>query len=242
MLVVWRLFHRHGVPKYLARHYWWAYLWRPGIWLFDHQLIINLILFGYYRRILTAVLRNIPGHKSSNVLQIANAYGELLPALTRRLKGGNLHLVDVATPQLDLARSKLKFEKEAVTHHFTQMNSETLGYHDASFDVVSIFLLLHELPPPAREATLHEAVRVLKPGGKLIIAEYGRNRGSHFLHRIVPLRWLLTYLEPFLATAWREDLIKTISRHSEQQSRNVITYTKKEFFGGFYQVVGCTVV
>jgi len=26
-----------GVPVYLARHYWWAYLWPPAIWFFDHQ-------------------------------------------------------------------------------------------------------------------------------------------------------------------------------------------------------------
>ena len=35
-----------GVPEYLARYYWWAYLWRGGIWFFDHQFVINAILLG----------------------------------------------------------------------------------------------------------------------------------------------------------------------------------------------------
>ncbi len=242
MMLVWRLFHKKGIPWYLARHYWWAYLWRPGIWVFDHQPIINLILLGYYRRVVAAVLRNIPGHKPCRVLQIASAYGELLPSLDRRIKAGELHLLDVAGPQLQLARMKLKNSSPGITHHYTQMNSEMLGYQNASFDIVSIFLLLHELPPEARQRTLEEAIRVVKPGGKLIIAEYGRYRSVHPLHRIAPVRWLFTVLEPFLASAWREDLTKLVSRHAEHQSRNVITFTDEAIFHGFYHVASYKIV
>lgn len=45
---IWRYF-RDGKPDYLARHYWWAYLWSVSVWFFDHQPIINAILFGQYR-------------------------------------------------------------------------------------------------------------------------------------------------------------------------------------------------
>ena len=41
-----------GIPKYLARYYWWAYLWSVGVWFFDHQPIINAILFGQYRKLM----------------------------------------------------------------------------------------------------------------------------------------------------------------------------------------------
>jgi|GEM_PF-5881062 len=34
------------LPDYLVRHYNWAYLWLVSVWLFDHQPIINAILFG----------------------------------------------------------------------------------------------------------------------------------------------------------------------------------------------------
>jgi len=37
----------HAMPEYLARYYWWACLWRWGIWFFDHQPIINAILFNW---------------------------------------------------------------------------------------------------------------------------------------------------------------------------------------------------
>ncbi len=241
-MLVWRLFHNRGIPQYLSKHYWWAYLWQPGVWFFDHQPIINLILFGFYRRIVAAVLRQLPAHKPCRMLQIASAYGELLPALQRRLKHSELHLLDVAPVQLRLAQNKVYPGTADPSCHFTQMNSEEIAYRDGSFDIVLIFLLLHELPPEARRRTLEEAVRVLKPGGKLIVAEYGRNRGVHFLHRIAPLRRLLTLLEPFLATYWRDDLTKQVSRASERQHRNPIAFSEEEFFSGFYAVTWYKIV
>ena len=48
-----------GTPEYLARYYWWAYLWRPATWFFDHQPIINAILFGQYRRLMEGTLASL---------------------------------------------------------------------------------------------------------------------------------------------------------------------------------------
>ncbi|MEX0916084.1 MAG: hypothetical protein WDZ60_09335, partial [Wenzhouxiangellaceae bacterium] len=43
-----------AIPDYISGHYRWAYLWRPGVWFFDHMPIINCIVFGQYRKMVEA--------------------------------------------------------------------------------------------------------------------------------------------------------------------------------------------
>jgi len=96
-----------GVPEYLARHYWWAYLWRAGVWFFDHQVVINAILLGQYRCLMTEILRRLDEGHVKNVLQLTCAYGELTSKLIEHTGWNRLHLADVAPIQLKLARSKM---------------------------------------------------------------------------------------------------------------------------------------
>ncbi len=70
-----------GVPVYHARHYWWAYLWRPAIWFFDHQPIINTILFGQYQRLLEQTMACLKDRPAGRFLQLTCVYGSLTPTL-----------------------------------------------------------------------------------------------------------------------------------------------------------------
>lgn len=55
--------------------------------------------------------------------------------------------------------------------HFLQAAAEHIPQPDASHDVVLSIYLFHELPPDVRRAAAKEMVRVLKPGGMLIITD-----------------------------------------------------------------------
>lgn len=46
-----------STPEYLARYYWWAYLWDKSAWFFDHQPIINAILFGQYNNLMRQTMQ-----------------------------------------------------------------------------------------------------------------------------------------------------------------------------------------
>ncbi len=232
---VWRHF-LDAHPEYLARHYWWAYLWRFGVWFFDHQPIINAILFGQYQVLKTQALRAcMVDRPKGRLLQLTCVYGSLTPSLIKSMKGDDLYLMDVADVQLDATRQKLN-DKEKTRLLSARMNAEHLAYCNDAFSTILMFFLLHELPPAAREHTLGEALRVLQPGGRLVITEYGQYSRQHFLCRWRLMRILLLHLEPFLDDFWHQNLFSVLSNHAKKYNKTLRKVDEFHCFSRFYRV------
>lgn len=225
-----------GTPEYLARHYWWAYLWRPAIWFFDHQPIINLILFGQYQHLLTQTLRCLENRPCGRFLQLTCVYGKLTPSLLDHLGNQSLYLVDVATAQLEASRNKLESARRSQLLPI-RMNAESLAFRDDSFATILIFFLMHEMPATARKNTLAEAMRIMQPGGRLVITEYGRQPFRHWIYRLRPLRQLLTYWEPFLHDFWLEDISTMLQYETKKWGKVLRQIETHQVFEGFYRVL-----
>ncbi len=237
---IWHYFNKKGTPEYLAKHYWWAYIWRRGVWFFDHQPIISAILFGYYQRLLSTTLKVIGERDSERLLQVACVYGKLTPCIAQ-MNGSELHVIDVADIQLQETRSKLNANSTKKNrHHLVKMNAECLAYADNSFDTALIFFLLHEMPADARLRTLRETLRVLSANGRLIIVEYGELTHTHLLHRFFLMRYILGVLEPFLPEFWQENLVNTVNSCAVHVGKAVDSYSETKEFSHFYRVVRFT--
>lgn len=224
-----------GVPEYLARYYWWAYLWPRGIWLFDHQPVINAILFGQYDKLLNKTLAQVETRSGARLLQLTCVYGKLTPSLLA-VTGGDVHLCDVADGQLQLARRKTRHL--AARCPLTRMNAECLGYANEAFDQVIVFFLLHEMPAEARRHTYAEIARVVRFGGSVLITEYAPTPRHHSLYRFTPLRWLLGTLEPFLPGFWQEDVAAMLADALRENGKALNDEPHIEYvFAGFYRVM-----
>jgi ubiquinone/menaquinone biosynthesis C-methylase UbiE len=216
------------IPAYLEETYWWAYIHPRAIAFFERQWLVNLILWGNFARLREAALKELGPKIHGSVLQIACVYGDFSTKLAQRISpGGTLDIVDVLSIQLDNVRRKLPSHSAVRTF---LRDSTKLKFASRSYDQAVIFFLLHEQPASVRSETLSEVLRVLKPGGKLVIVDYHQ---PFVLH---PLRYLfkpiLKYLEPFALDLWREGIERWLP-----DGFVPLEFTKQTFFGGLYQKV-----
>ncbi len=225
-----------GIPVYLARHYWWAYLWRPAIWFFDHQPIINAILFGQYQRLLTQTLTCLEDRAPGHVLQLTCVYGSLTPSLVKHIQPEPLYLADVSMDQLKASRNRLSTSEQSRLN-LIRMNAEKLSFKSDSFMTVIIFFLMHEMPQQARQKTLNETIRVLASGSRLIITEYAEEPRSHWIYRFWPLRKLILKYEPFLNGFWHEDLTGTLNAQAKLLNKEIKFIEEHKIFNSFYRVL-----
>lgn len=217
-----------AIPHYLQATYWWAYIHPWGVRVFERQWLVNLILWGNYKRLCDAVLHTYGQHLHGRSLQIACAYGDLTPRLAEIMgAGGTLHVIDILPIQLSNLVGKLA-EDSSVRLHC--MDSTSLTYPDQHFDRALLFFLLHEQPLAVRKKTLAEAIRVIRPGGTLTIVDYaGPSRLNPLRYIMVPI---LALLEPFARDLWNEEVATWLPLDA-----NLELVHRQRFFGGLYQML-----
>ena len=220
------------IPAYLQNTYWWAYLHPRAVHIFERQWLVNLILWGNFARLRDAALQEIGAVIHGRVLQVACVYGDFTEHLVRRLgPKGSVDVIDVAPIQINNLHAKLRLA--GVDHSRVNallQDSSDLHFADGSHDDVIVFFLLHEMPTEVRRKTVAEALRVTKPGGKLIFVDYHKPRRlSPFRYLMVPV---LTTLEPFAMDVWNNEITSWLP-----EGAAIAKMEKKTYFGGLYQKV-----
>jgi ubiquinone/menaquinone biosynthesis C-methylase UbiE len=221
-----------GVPYYLKTYYWWAYVHPRAVRVFERQWLVNLILWGNYARLRDAALGELGASLPGRTLQVACVYGDLTCRLSARAAAGcgTVDVVDVLPVQLDNLRRKLPADAPV---RLLRMDATHLAAPDARYDRALVFFLLHEQPSHDRERTLDEVMRVVRPGGTIVIVDYALPRWWH------PLRYLwrplLAALEPFALDLWRREVADLLGG-----ARAIRHLRKTSFFGGLYQKVVAT--
>ena len=217
-----------SIPNYLQVAYWWAYIDPRGVKIFERQWLVNLILWGNYRRLIDEIFKKHALQRVDRTLQIACAYGNLTARFEKFLGPKNsLDVIDILPIQLDNLAQKLSPDTSV---QLLCMNSTALLFPDKHFDQALLFFLLHEQPREVRAKTLAEAVRVIRSGGKLIIVDYARPYWFNPLRYImVPI---LALLEPYARDLWKEEVHVLFADNT-----NITLELKLNLFGGMYQVL-----
>jgi ubiquinone/menaquinone biosynthesis C-methylase UbiE len=221
------------IPEYLQDTYWWAYLHPKSFYFFEREWVVNLILWGNMKRLTDAVLGEMTVEPHSRVLQVACVYGDFSSRVADHLgkNGSRLEIVDVAPIQIENVEKKLN-GKENTGYHL--LDSTSMTFPAASFDQTVVFFLLHEQPEDARRKTVEEAIRVTRPGGKVIFVDYhGPKRSNPMRYVMKPI---LSWLEPFAMDLWREELPAFMPESVKPEQ-----IESEFYFGGLYQKIVLTV-
>ncbi len=161
-----------------------------------------LMSFGQDPRWRRALVDGLDPGPGKRVIDVATGTGMVALALARR--GCEVIALDQSEEMLGRARAKLADEPDLAGRvSFAHGEAERLPFSDAHFDALSFTYLLRYVDDPT--ATMAELARVVKPGGRIGMLEFGVPtsgvlRGLWRLHT----RYVLPALGRLASPAWYE--------------------------------------
>jgi ubiquinone/menaquinone biosynthesis C-methylase UbiE len=135
--------------------------------LFDFVAAVAVRDRAIKRRVLARAA--IAGNEQ--LLDLGCGTGTLAVAVARTAPGVRVTGLD-ADPAI-LTQARKKAAGAGLEIRFDQGMSTALPYADSSFDRVLSTLFFHHLPDDAKHQTAVELVRVLRPGGRIVVADLG---------------------------------------------------------------------
>ena len=149
-------------------------------WAPYYDLVTNMMTLGQARRLRKMTVDLALIQPGDCVLDVGCGTGEVTLAAKTRAKQGAVYGIDPAPEMIAVARSKAA--RKRLDMDFRVGVIEALPFADASMDVVTSSLMMHHLPDDLKIRGLAEIYRVLKPGGRLLIADFLRPTGSFLNH------------------------------------------------------------
>jgi len=149
-------------------------------WASFYDLSANIVTLGRARQLRDLTVRNALLQPGENVLDVGCGTGGVtIPAKLQVGKNGRAAGIDPSPEMIAVARRKAG--RAGLEIDFRVGVIESLPFPDGTFDAVTSSLMMHHLPEHLQVKGLAEIKRVLKPGGRLLIADM--IRPGTFFHK-----------------------------------------------------------
>lgn len=198
---------------------------------YDHGLRLLGLTLGGERRVREKVLDLLPLQQGDRVLEIGCGTGTVTLMAAQRVGTGGAAVGTDPSPEM-MARALVKLQRMPLPQvAFLAAGGDDLPFPAGHFDAVILFLVIHEMAHADRIASLREAMRVLKPGGHVVIGEL--SRPDSFVGRFL-LRLLLAVEEDEARDFLGRGLAAILADAAGERLREVGTVV---FAGGLAQGV-----
>jgi len=145
-----------------------------------YDLLNHLLSFGIDRHWRRAAVDSLKPYSPKNILDVATGTGDFALLTSSRLGDVEVTGIDLSEEMLAVGRKKVA-QKGVKGVSFVKGDVLSLPYEDGSFDAVTVAYGARNFAD--LDKGLQEMRRVLRPGGRLVIAEL-----------TTPVRWPMTWL------------------------------------------------
>ena len=125
----------------------------------EHNDGLGRILHKFFRK-------TWPDRRIQRVLDMGCTVGGSVTFWSQQEPGVEFYAIDIGAACLRYGHARAKAVGGAV--HFSQQNAEKTNFADASFDLVTSHIMLHETSRTAIQNIMTESHRLLKPGGLML--------------------------------------------------------------------------
>ena len=151
----------------------------------SYDILAKILTFGREHALREQMLSFATLKPREAVLDVGCGTGTV--AMLAKKKVGPEGRVEGVDPSIEMiARAKTKARRAGLEIAFSNATAQHLPYRDGEFDIVLSTLMLHHLPRAGRAEFGKEAMRVLKPGGRMLIVDFAKpptRKRTFRLHR-----------------------------------------------------------
>ena len=152
-------------------------------WAGYYDFVTNFMMLGHAGMLRNMTVDGAAIKPGDSVLDVGCGTGEVTLRAKKRAGNGDVYGIDPAPEMVEVARKKAA--RKNLEIDFRVGVIEALPFPDSSLDVVTSSLMMHHLPDELKKRGLAEIYRVLKPGGRLLIADFMRPTGSLLNHLFI---------------------------------------------------------
>ncbi|MEV0105262.1 class I SAM-dependent methyltransferase [Nocardia sp. NPDC050799] len=143
-----------------------------------YNLFTAVWFLGRHRGLLAELARTSGAGPGDDAVDIGCGPGKLVRALGARV--GSRGSVAGIDPSASAVTYNQRHDDRS-NHRYIQAPAQDLPLPDASVDVVTCTFVMHHIPEEHRAAAISEMWRVLRPGGRLLLADAHPTRWMRFL-------------------------------------------------------------
>ncbi|ACQ68335.1 bifunctional demethylmenaquinone methyltransferase/2-methoxy-6-polyprenyl-1,4-benzoquinol methylase [Candidatus Williamhamiltonella defendens] len=136
-----------------------------------YDLMNDLMSFGIHRLWKRFTIESSAVRPGQKILDLAGGTGDFTAKFSRMAgEKGEVILADINSSMLMIGREKIRNQGRINNIHYVQANAESLPFCDNYFDCITFAFGLRNVTE--KEKALSSILRVLKPGGRLLVLEF----------------------------------------------------------------------
>ena len=191
----------------------------------DNTLLCNLKSFFQYSVLVNAVTQELK--RNQKVLQFGAVFGNQIDETAMAIGAyGQYDIIDINP--LQVTRVTDKYWKIYQCLKVSKQNAAELKT-EGIYDAVICFMLLSEVPSASKTKIVNNALKMVKPGGKVIFADWHKPLFWHPLRYFVRMYHRL--YRPFVERLWDRD----IDTYAQPDLRTQFIWRKSTYFGRMFQ-------